>query len=141
MALVRKTAISASIDTNLASGKPGKITPTDHREVAQGIINYIDNRILTNAQGSIFAGSYSFTTAANTPDYRFTVPLGTTVDDPDYIVVGCITSATASTNNCRYFHTIKNRGTTSFELLLRAINPAASNLTFEYLLFSKEEIQ
>jgi len=43
----RKDAISAQIDTLLASGKTQKISAYDHRTVATSIVNYIDNRILT----------------------------------------------------------------------------------------------
>ena len=141
MALARKNSIQSLIDTNLASGKPTKITSADHNEVAKDIINFIDNRIITNTQGSIFAGSYAFF-AANAHNYRFLVTFGTTINtSPDYVVVGCITSQTQSTNNCRYFYTIKNRTTTSFELLLRAVSPSTAHLVFEYLLYSKEEIE
>ena len=139
MALVRKTSIQTLIDTNLATGKTPKISPADHRVVAQEIVDYIDNTVLTTTQGVAFAGSYNFSTNG-AADYKFTVTLGTTVATPDYVVIGCITSAISNTNNCRYFYTIKDRGVSQFDLLLRARNPATANLTFEYLLFAKEEI-
>ena len=137
---IRKDSIQTAITTNLASGKTPKISPTDHREVAQGIINFIDNRIVTNAQGAIFAGSYAFQTGG-VSDKKVTIPLGTTVSSADYVVVGCFTSTTNASENCRYFYTIRNRSTTQFDLLIRARNPASANLTFEYLLYTKEEVQ
>lgn len=139
---IRKDSIQTAIDTNLASGKTPKISPADHREVAQGIVNFIDNRIVTNTQGAIFAGSHQFQTGG-VSDIKVTIPLGTTINnsDSDYIVVGCLTSTTTASENCRYFYTIRNRTTTQFDLLLRAINPASANLTFEYLLYTKEEVQ
>jgi hypothetical protein len=143
MALVRKTAIQTLIDTNLATAKTPKISPTDHRPVAQGIINYIDNRFLTNTQGVIYAGSYNIGTNVGGPDYEPVVSFGTTVDSTDYIVVGCITSVTAHNYNSRFAWMVRDRTTTQFTLLLRAINPVTptSALTFEYLLVSPNEIE
>lgn len=143
MALVRKESIQTLINTNLATAKTPKISPADHRPVAQGIINYIDNRFLTNTQGVVFAGSYTIGTNVGGADYEFTVPFGTTIDSVDYIVVGCITSTTVGTNNCRFSWMVRDRSTAQFTLLLRALNPATptSTLTFEYLLVSPDEVQ
>lgn len=142
MALVRKTAIQTLINTNLATAKTPKISPADHRPVAQGIINYIDNRFLTNPQGAIFAGSQVLGTIGGV-DYEIPILFNTTIDILDYIVIGCITCPIAHTNNARNFWMVRDRSTTQFTLLLRNVNPVAPTaaLTFEYLLVSPNEIE
>ncbi len=143
MALVRKTAIQTLINTNLATAKTPKISPADHRPVAQGIVNYIDNRFLTNTQGVIFAGSQVLGTLGTAYDYSIPVPFNTTIDILDYVVIGCITCPVVHTNNTRYYWMVRDRSTTQFTLLLQARYAATATaaLTFEYLLVSPNEIE
>lgn len=151
---VRKDSIQTLIETNLSSSKDPKITPADHREVVQEVINYIDNRLVTNPQGVIYAGSVQIAMGVDQSYWKVTVPLGTTLPSTvlDYVVVGCFTAPTAKPGavNCRCSYTIRNRTSTQFDILLTARNPltaaqnnnsAVINLTFEYLLYLKEEVQ
>lgn len=140
MALIRKQSIQTLIDTNLASGKTPKISPADHVPVAKGIINYIDNRILTRPDGLIFAGT-SDTWTLGSHDYQKTILFNTSVDITDYVVIGCLISTTRGDTNCRYFWQARDKTTTQFTLNLFARYPQPCSLSFEYILFSPDEIQ
>lgn len=139
MALTRKESIQDLINTNLSSSKSPKIAPADHNPVAKDIINYIDNRYITNTSGAIVVGSKNLVLGGD-QYYSIVVDLGTTVDSLDYIVVGCFISPTEGTDNCRYAWSVRDRNTSQFTLLLRARNPRPTTVTFEYLLISPNEI-
>lgn len=127
------------IETNLSSSKSPKISPADHRPISLEIVDYIDNRVLTGNNGVVFAGSMNFRTG--NADDRIPVEFGTDVGVPDYTVIGCITSTGLGTDKACKSWMVSDKTTTSFVLLLRQVsNSVNQNLTFEYMLFSNDEI-
>lgn len=139
MAYTEVTRIQDLITTNLATSKVPKISPADHRPIALGIVNYIDNRALVGNSGVVFAGSKVFTTGRG--DDNILVEFGTEVDTTEYVVVGCITATSVGYDKTMKFWMIRDRSTTSFRLLLRQVTGApVATLTFEYLLFAEDEV-
>lgn len=141
MAVTTKVlALQNLITTNLASGKDPKIAPADHRPVTLGIIDYIDNRVLTGNNGVVFAGSQTFQTGL--ADNRIQVDFGTELATPAYTVIGCITSTGIGPDKPLKSWMVSDRTTTSFILLLRQVTGGQplTTLTFEYMLFSQDEV-
>lgn len=148
---LRVSEIRNLIETNLSSSKDPKISPADHRPISLGIIDYIDNRVLTGNNGVVFGGSVTLPLAwpyadyyagYGTPDGKVPVVFGTQVATPNYTVIGCLTATVLGDYNSRYFWMVSERTTTSFQLLLRAkyIMRPAPSLTFEFILFSNDEL-
>jgi hypothetical protein len=127
----QKATTLALINTNLATAKTPKISPADHREVSQAMVGCIDNRFL-------IAGTQALvrTSAAN---QKFTI-IFNTIDTPIYTVIYSISSATVNANNAANYITIKDKGITQFDVLMRAVNQTpTANITFEYALFRTSE--
>jgi len=130
----RKDAISAQIDTLLASGKTQKISAYDHRTVATSIVNYIDNRILT-------AGSATLSGWANRDAYwyiTFTAPVGTA----NYTVIGSPTATVGNTNMSRTVTVVKSKTTTGFMLLGMTPWPTGGiTVIYDYIIIANLEQQ
>ena len=126
----QKATTLALINTNIVN-KPAKISPADHREVSQAMVGCIDNRFL-------IAGTQALV-RINTPDQKFTIVFNA-IDTINYTVVYSISSATVFANNAANFITIKDKGTTQFDVLMRSVNQTpTANITFEYALFRTSE--
>lgn len=126
----QKATTLALINTNIVN-KPAKISPADHREVSQAMVGCIDNRF-------IIAGTQALvrTSAA---DQKFTI-IFNTIDTVNYTVIYSISSATVFANNAANYITIKDKGTTQFDVLMRAVSQTpTANLVFEYALFRTSE--
>jgi len=120
----------ALINTNIVN-KPAKISPADHREVSQAMVGCIDNTFL-------IAGTQALV-RINTPDQKFTIVFNA-IDTINYTVVYSISSATVFANNAANFITIKDKGTTQFDVLMRSVSQTpTANITFEYALFRTSE--
>ena len=126
----QKATTLALINTNIVN-KPAKISPADHREVSQAMVGCIDNRFL-------IAGTQALV-RINTPDQKFTIVFNA-IDTINYTVVYSISSATVFANNAANFITIKDKGTTQFDVLMRSVSQTpTANITFEYALFRTSE--
>jgi|688.fasta_scaffold01359_32 hypothetical protein len=126
----QKATTLALINTNIVN-KPAKISPADHREVSQAMVGCIDNRFL-------IAGTQALV-RIDTPDQKFTIVFNA-IDTINYTVVYSISSATVFANNAANFITIKDKGTTQFDVLMRSVNQTpTANITFEYALFRTSE--
>jgi hypothetical protein len=131
----QKDTTLALINSKIVSPKTPKISPADHREVSLAIVDCIDNRFIR-------AGTQLLQRDRN-PDQKFTITFNE-INTPYYTVVWGISTPTIgiSWENCANYITIKNKGTTSFEVLMRSYNyptPANTSLTFEYALFRVAE--
>lgn len=126
----QKATTLALINTNIVN-KPAKISPADHREVSQAIVGCIDNRFLLAGTQTLIR-----TSAA---DQKFTI-IFNTVDTIEYNVVYSISTPSALPYSAANYITIKDKGTASFDVLMRAVsqNPQG-NITFEYALFRISE--
>ena len=125
----QKDTVLALINTNIVSGKTPKISPADHRQVSLAIVDCIDNRFL-------IAGTQVLARAAS-DDQIFTIVFNT-INETEYTVVWGISTATVGTYvNCANNIMIKDKGTSSFDVLMRAYDRpnVPVNLTFEYALF------
>lgn len=128
MATQKDTTI-ALINANIVSPKTPKISPADHREVSLAIVDCIDNRF-------IIAGTQVLARNTNR-DQKFTIVFST-IDTTEYTVMWGISTTTIGTYvNCANIVMIKDKGTSSFDVLMRAYDGLNSsvNLTFEYALF------
>ena len=129
----QKDTTLALINANIVSPKTPKISPADHREVSLAIVGCIDNRF-------IIAGTQVLARLAQY-DQKFTVTFNT-IDTTLYTVVWGISTPTIGTYvNCANNITIKDKGTTQFDVLMRARDRPniPVNLTFEYALFRVTE--
>lgn len=130
----RKDAISAQIDTLLASSKPIKISAADHRTVATSIVNYIDNRILT-------AGSITLNGWANR-DASWYIAFTAPVSTANYMVLGSPTTVTGNTNMSRTQMVIRSRGTNGFSLLGMSPWPVGNiTVIYDYIVIANIEQQ
>ena len=126
----QKATTLALINTNIVN-KPAKISPADHREVSQAMVGCIDNRFL-------IAGTQALV-RTNTADQKFTITFNA-IDTVEYTVVYSISSPTSNANNAANFITIKDKGTSQFDVLMRAVDQTpTANITFEYALFRTSE--
>lgn len=122
-----KAAIETLIDTNLADFS--NILPTKHREVEHAILDYATNRV-------IGSGTYTIGDAVGTDSVR-TISF-TDVGTSAYIVTGSLVSnSTSSNDDDDVFWSIKNKTSSSFQLLLREVAGVTQNLDFDYVLISK----
>jgi hypothetical protein len=95
------------------------------------MVGCIDNRFL-------IAGTQALV-RIDTPDQKFTIVFNA-IDTINYTVVYSISSATVFANNAANFITIKDKGTTQFDVLMRSVNQTpTANITFEYALFRTSE--
>tara|TARA_R110000868_G_scaffold119343_7_gene316174 strand:- start:8784 stop:9179 length:396 start_codon:yes stop_codon:yes gene_type:complete len=126
----QKDTTLALINTNIVN-KPAKISPADHRAVSLAIVDCIDNRfIIAGTQALVRTAAY---------DQIFTI-IFNTVDTINYNVVFSISSSTVAWQNAANYITIKDKGTASFNVLMRAVDGnAPANITFEYALFRTSE--
>jgi hypothetical protein len=127
----QKDTTLALINTNIVSAKTPKISPADHREVSLAIVDCIDNRFIR-------AGTQQLQRNRN-PDQKFTITFDQ-INTPFYTVVWGISTPTIGISwaNCANNVTIKDKGTSSFDVLMRSydwLTPADTSLTFEYALF------
>jgi len=122
-----KAAIETLIDTNLADFS--NILPTKHREVEHAILDYATNRV-------IGSGTYTIGDASGTDSVR-TISF-TDIGTSAYIVTGSLVSNSASSNDDDdVFWMVKNKTSSSFQLLLREVAGVTQNLDFDYVLISK----
>lgn len=122
-----KAAIETLIDTNLADFS--NILPTKHREVEHAILDYATNRV-------IGSGTYTIGDAVGTDSVR-TISF-TDVGTSAYIVTGSLVSnSTSSNDDDDVFWSVKNKTSSSFQLLLREVAGVTQNLDFDYVLISK----
>lgn len=122
-----KAAIETLIDTNLADFS--NILPTKHREVEHAILDYATNRV-------IGSGTYTIGDAVGTDSVR-TISF-TDIGTSAYIVTGSLVSNSASSNDDDdVFWMVKNKTSSSFQLLLREVAGVTQNLDFDYVLISK----
>lgn len=122
-----KAAIETLIDTNLADFS--NILPTKHREVEHAILDYATNRVI--GSGTVTLGDASSTDSVRTVSFT---DIGTSA----YIVTGSLVSNSTNfdTDN-DVFWMVKNKTSSSFQLLLREVAGVAQNLDFDYVLISK----
>ena len=126
-----KAEIQALIDSNLASGS--SITALKHREVETALLDYIDNAI---AFKPLLTGNYVIGDANPTDSTRtITFPdLGTS----NYMVLGSLISLSSNFDDDNdVFWMIKNKTSTSFDLLLRETSGDTQNISFDYIIFKK----
>jgi len=122
----QKDTTLALINTKIVN-KPSKISPADHREVSLAVVDCIDNRfIIAGTQTMVRTSAY---------DQKFTV-IFNTIDTINYTVMYSISATTININNASNYITIKDKGTTSFDVLMRSVHGnTPANFTFEYALF------
>ena len=126
----QKDTTLALINTNIVN-KPAKISPADHRAVSLAIVDCIDNRFLiAGTQALVRNTSY---------DQKFTI-IFNAIDTVDYTVMYSISTTTVAWQNAANYITIKDKGLSSFDVLMRARDGnAPANITFEYALFRTAE--
>lgn len=126
----QKDTTLALINANIVSPKTPKISPADHREVSLAIVDCIDNRFIIAGTQVLARQIFA--------DAKFTVVFST-IDTTEYTVVWGISTPTVGTwANCANTVMIKDKGTSSFDVLMRSYDynlPTPVNLTFEYALF------
>jgi len=130
----KKDQIATQIDTLLASSKTPKISPLDHRTVATGIINYIDNRILT-------AGAVTLNNWANRDALHY-VPFTSPVNTANYIVIASPSTAVGSTNMSRTVTTIRGRSLAGFYITSATYNGysiGGVTVLLEYIIIADNE--
>jgi hypothetical protein len=123
-----KTELDAYIGVKLADASD--ITALEHREVEYAITQFIADNL------PILKGTYTVGDAVGTDSVR-TVSFAD-IGTSNYIVTGSFVS-----NSVNYdfdndvFPTIKNKTSTSFQLLLREVAGVTQNLDFDYIIFKK----
>jgi len=127
----QKDTTLALINTNIVSPKTPKISPADHRAVSLAIVDCIDSRfIIAGTQALVRTGA---------ADQKFTI-IFNTIDTVEYTVMHSISTTTVFVNNAANYITIKDKGLSSFDVLMRAFDGnAPANLNFEYALFRVSE--
>lgn len=123
-----KTELEAYMASKLADASD--ITALEHREVENAVIQFIvDN--LPILKGTYVVGDATGTDSTRTVSFA---DIGTS----NYIVTGSFVSKSASYNDDDdVFFTIKNKTSTSFQLLLREVAGVTQNLDFDYIIYKK----